>query len=51
MNEAHKSCTAGKLPPPVGTSDWATFSRRAYCVDKTLMIKELIDSETSVALP
>ena len=39
-----------RLPPPVGTSDWATFSRRAYCVDKTLMIKDLIDSETSVAL-
>ena len=39
-----------RLPLPVGTSDWATFSRRAYCVDKTLMIKDLIDSETSVAL-
>ena len=32
-----------RLPPPVGTSDWATFSRDSYCVDKTLMIKELID--------
>ena len=39
-----------RLPLPVGTSDWARFSRRAYCVDKTLMIKELIDSETTVAL-
>ena len=39
-----------RLPLPVGTSDWATFSRRAYCVDKTLMIKDLIDSETCVAL-
>ena len=39
-----------RLPLPVGTSDWATFSRRAYCVDKTLMIKDLIDSETTVAL-
>ena len=39
-----------RLPLPVGTSDWATFSRRAYCVDKTLMIKELIDTKTRVAL-
>ena len=39
-----------RLPPPVGTSDWATFSRDSYCVDKTLMIKELIDTRTRVAL-
>ena len=38
------------LPPPVGTSDWARFSRTSYCVDKTLLIKELIDSQTTVAL-
>ena len=30
-----------RLPPPVGTSDWATFSRDSYCVDKTLLIKDL----------
>ena len=39
-----------RLPPPVGTSDWATFSRDSYCVDKTLMIKDLIDAKTRVAL-
>ena len=39
-----------RLPPPVGTSDWATFSRDSYCVDKTLMIKELIDSRSRVVL-
>ena len=39
-----------RLPLPVGTSDWATFSRDSYCVDKTLMIKELIDAKTRVAL-
>ena len=39
-----------RLPPPVGTSDWATFSRDSYCVDKTLMIKELFDTKTRVAL-
>ena len=50
MSEVRKSCIAGKLPPPVGTSDWATFSRDSYCVDKTLMIKDLIDTKTRVAL-
>ena len=39
-----------RLPPPVGTSDWATFSRDWYCVDKTLLIKELIDSRSRVVL-
>ena len=39
-----------RLPPPVGTSDWVTFSCDSYCVDKTLMIKELIDTKTRVAL-
>ena len=39
-----------RLPPPVGTSDWATFSRDSYCVDKTLLIKELIDSCSRVVL-
>ena len=39
-----------RLPPPVGTSDWATFSHDSYCVDKTLIIKELIDSRSRVVL-
>ena len=39
-----------RLPPPVGTSDWATFSRDSYCVDKTLIIKDLIDSRSRVVL-
>ena len=42
--------TCGLLPPPVGTSDWATFSRDSYCVDKTLVIKDLIDSKSRVVL-
>ena len=40
----------GLLPPPVGTSDWARFSRTSYCVDKTLILKDLIDSESTVVL-
>ena len=39
-----------RLPPPVGTSDWATFSRDSYCVDKTLILKDLIDSRSRVVL-
>ena len=42
--------TARLLPPPVGTSDWATFSRDSYCVDKTLILKDLIDSKSRVVL-
>ncbi len=42
--------TAGLLPPPVGTSDWARFSRTSYCVDKTLILKDLIDAESTVVL-
>ncbi len=40
----------GLLPPPVGTSDWARFSRDSYCVDKTLILKALIDSKSRVVL-
>ena len=39
-----------KLPPPVGTSEWATFSRDSYCVDKTLVLKDLIDSKSRTVL-
>ena len=39
-----------RLPPPVGTSDWARFSRTSYCVDKTLILKDLVDSESTVVL-
>ena len=50
MNEVRKTCISGKLPPPVGTSEWETFSRDSFCVDKTLMIKEIVDRRTRVAL-
>jgi len=45
-----KTYTEGLLPPPVGTSDWVRFSRTSYCVDKTLILKDLIDSESTVVL-
>ena len=55
-NEEQQVCAGGAartgrlLPPPVGTSDWATFSRDSYCVDKTLILKDLIDSKSRVVL-
>ena len=50
MNDVRKTCITGKLPPPVGTSEWETFSQDSLCVDKTRMIKELVDLKTRVAL-
>ena len=50
MNERPKRVTDGKLPPPIGRSEWARIAASDYCVDKTLMIKELVDAHTSVAL-
>ena len=50
MKEVRKTCITGKLPPPVGTSEWETFSQDSLCVDKTRMIKELVDLKTRVAL-
>ena len=50
MNDERKTCITGKLPPPVGTSEWDTFSQKCICVDKTQMIKELVDRVTTVAL-
>ena len=50
MNETRKTCITGKLPPPVGTSEWEVFSQKCICVDKTRMIKELVDRVTTVAL-
>ncbi len=48
--ERKRNILEGKLQPPIGTSDWATFSQDSYCVDKTLLIKELFDKKTRVAL-
>ena len=50
MSELRKSCIDGKLPPPVGTSEWETFSQDSLCVDKTQMIKEIVDNVTTIAL-
>ncbi len=48
--DVKRNILEGKLQPPIGTSDWVTFSRDSYCVDKTLFIKDLVDRKTRVAL-
>ena len=40
----------GKLPLPVGVSDYCTASEFYYYVDKTLMIKEILDERSMVSL-
>ena len=50
MDEVRKTCITGKLPPPVGTSEWEVFSRDSLCVDKTLLIRDIVDAKTRVAL-
>ena len=50
MDSVRKTCITGKLPPPIGTSDWETFSRDSICVDKTLMVRDIVDLKTRVAL-
>ncbi len=48
--EPKRNILEGKLQPALGKSDWATFSQRNYCVDKTLFIKDLLDRDMGVAL-
>ena len=38
------------LPVGVGTKDFKTFSSRMYYVDKTLMLRDIIDKETGIFL-
>ena len=47
MKEVRKTCITGKLPPPAGTSEWVVFSQDSLCVDKTRMIKELVDTNSN----
>ena len=40
----------GKLPLPIGKSDWEYVAAHNYCVDKTLFIRDLLASDAGVAL-
>lgn len=39
-----------KLPLPIGSTDYKKISSEYYYVDKTLMIKELLDEQVQIAL-
>ena len=39
-----------KLPLPVGTTDYKKICRENYYVDKTLLIKDLLDQKTDTIL-
>ena len=50
MEEKEKDFRYGKLPIPVGKSDWEEVAGHCYCVDKTLLIRDLLATRAGVAL-
>ena len=50
MERLSRETSERKLPLPVGKSDWEEVAAHCYCVDKTLLIRDLLESRTGVAL-
>ena len=50
MDENERDFREGKLPLPVGKSDWEYVAAHNYCVDKTLLIRDLLATDAGVAL-
>ena len=50
MDEREKDFRDGKLPLPVGKSDWEEVAGHCYCVDKTLLMRDLLATRAGVAL-
>ncbi|MBO7683265.1 MAG: hypothetical protein J6T51_00890 [Kiritimatiellae bacterium] len=50
MEGLRRETPVRKLPLPVGKSDWEEVAGHCYCVDKTLLIRDLLESRTGVAL-
>ena len=50
MEEKERDFRYGKLPLPVGKSDWEYVAAHNYCVDKTLLIRDLLATDAGVAL-
>ena len=50
MGENERDFREGKLPLPVGKSDWEYVAAHNYCVDKTLLIRDLLATDAGVAL-
>ena len=50
MDDRERDFRRGKLPLPVGKSDWEYVAAHNYCVDKTLLIRDLLATDAGVAL-
>ena len=50
MEEKARDFRYGKLPLPVGKSDWEEVAGHCYCVDKTLLMRDLLATRAGVAL-
>ena len=50
MDEKERDFRYGKLPLPVGKSDWEEVAGHCYCVDKTLLMRDLLATRAGVAL-
>lgn len=50
MDENERDFRYGKLPLPVGKSDWEEVAGHCYCVDKTLLMRDLLVTRAGVAL-
>ena len=50
MDGSERDFREGKLPLPVGKSDWEYVAAKNYCVDKTLLIRDLLATDAGVAL-
>ena len=50
MEPQQKEKAGRKLPIPVGKSDWEYIAAHNYCVDKTLLIRDLLAADVGVAL-
>ena len=50
MEEKVRDFREGKLPLPVGKSDWEEVAGHCYCVDKTLLMRDLLATRAGVAL-
>ena len=50
MEDKERDFRQGKLPLPVGKSDWEYVAAHNYCVDKTFLIRDLLATDAGVAL-
>ena len=51
MDKKERDFRDEKLPIPVGKSDWKEVAGHCYCVDKTLLMCDLLAMRAGVAIP